>query len=359
MAGRVRVMFSHTTDPWFNLATEDWIFRELDPAAAALFLWRNDPTVVIGKHQNPWIECDIRLMEREGVLLARRQSGGGAVYHDPGNTNFTFLAGSDTYSVDAHFDIVLAALASLGIDGERTKRNDIVVDGRKVSGNAFKHVRDRSFHHGTLLVRADLDRLTRYLNPAKRELVSKGIKSVRSRVANLEEFAPGLDHERLCTAVRDAFCAHHRERPAPEILDETTLRAIPTIREYYEKISHWQWRFGLTPDFRQRLTGTLPWGQVRLEISVHLGMIATASVDASGPVLAPRGAGAAVEPSRAAAAPAPGAPFPELTNLMQDTLVGIVYGREGIRTWCAALRRRAPDRRREIDDVQSWLEEAL
>ena len=151
---KLKVFLSDSTDPWFNLATEDWIFRDMDPSYQVLFLWRNAETVVIGRFQNPWTECDVEKMEADGIKLARRQSGGGAVFHDLGNTNFTFLSGADEYDKERNNRIITDALARFGITAEPSGRNDIIVEGRKVSGSAFKKKRDRAFHHGTMLINA-------------------------------------------------------------------------------------------------------------------------------------------------------------------------------------------------------------
>ena len=119
----IRVLISETYDPWFNLATEDYIFREMDPDHHILFLWRNDNTVVIGRYQNPWAECDIRKMDEDKVKLARRQSGGGAVFHDPGNTNFTFMSSRSNYSKERNTDIIVRALNRFQIDAAASGRN--------------------------------------------------------------------------------------------------------------------------------------------------------------------------------------------------------------------------------------------
>ncbi|MDO5770295.1 MAG: lipoate--protein ligase, partial [Psychrobacter sp.] len=203
---KLRILKSAVTNPWFNLATEDWIFKELsfdkeDPDTHTLFLWRNSETVVIGRSQNPWVECKTEKMSEDNVYLARRQSGGGAVFHDLGNTNFTFLSPKDDYDQSANFTIIINALKKLGIDATLSGRNDIQVGDKKISGSAFKHSSDRSFHHGTVLVNADMQKLGDYLNPHPLKLKAKGIKSVRARVANLTEFNESINHEVLSDAI--------------------------------------------------------------------------------------------------------------------------------------------------------------
>lgn len=186
-----------------------------DDHAKILFLWRNAETVVIGQSQNPWKECNTRRMEQDGIRLARRSSGGGAVFHDLGNTCFTFMAGKPGYDKSVSTDIILQALRQLGVTAGASGRNDLVMetaDGpRKISGSAYRETQDRGFHHGTLLLNADLERLADYLNPDPKKLQAKGITSVRSRVANLAEFLPGISHEQVCEAIVQAFCPLWRD----------------------------------------------------------------------------------------------------------------------------------------------------
>ena len=210
MSSLARIYVSDSYDPWLNLAMEDWIFHEMEDVEQVLFLWRNSPTVVIGRSQNPWVECKLDLMSKNGVKLARRQSGGGAVYHDLGNTNFTFLSRKLQYDKMRNLNIIIKALSNLGLESHCQGRNDLVVklsDGgyRKISGSAFKEKVDKAFHHGTLLLDADLQALSQYLSPNKKKLVAKGVKSVRSRVINCNDIVPGLQHSQVCDAIVKQF----------------------------------------------------------------------------------------------------------------------------------------------------------
>ncbi|BFO09818.1 hypothetical protein GGER_23280 [Serratia rubidaea] len=150
-----------------------------DEHAKILFLWRNAETVVIGQSQNPWKECNTRRMEQDGIRLARRSSGGGAVFHDLGNTCFTFMAGKPGYDKSVSTQIILQALATLGIRATASGRNDLVIDTaagpRKISGSAYRETQDRGFHHGTLLLNADLNRLADYLNPDEKNCRPKAL----------------------------------------------------------------------------------------------------------------------------------------------------------------------------------------
>jgi len=276
---KLRIFISSVTDPWFNLATENWIFRDMDPAVKILFLWRNQETVVIGRYQNPWVECNLEQMERDNVLLARRQSGGGAVFHDLGNTNFTFLTGVDAYDKQVNNQVIINALSTFGIQAYASGRNDILVDdlgdgeGRKISGSAFKQTKDRAFHHGTLLINANLTKLSNYLNPPVKKLEAKGIKSVRARVANLENFAPQINHEHLSEAIIHSFCQHYGTKCEVEYLDYDFLKGISSLNEYYQSLKDWNWRFGETPAFSHHLEERFEWGGMDVHLDVLKGII--------------------------------------------------------------------------------------
>jgi lipoate-protein ligase A len=274
----VRVFFAKEFDPWLNLATEDWIFNEMDADHNVLFLWRNSPTVVIGRYQNPWVECNLEAMERDGVKLARRQSGGGAVFHDLGNTNFTFMSNRRTYSKERNNQIIIRALETFGIHAEALGRNDLVVDGKKFSGSAFKLAKDRAFHHGTFLINTDITRLSQYLTPDKEKLKSKGVKSVNSRVTNLIDYGPDITHDTLCAAVVEEFFSTYGERCEIVELTHDAIRDIPHLKAYYEKMADWQWRFGKTPRFEYEVAHRFSWGHVSFHFDTQAGHIVHTAV---------------------------------------------------------------------------------
>lgn len=253
----LRLLISDSYDPWFNLAVEECIFRQMPATQRVLFLWRNADTVVIGRAQNPWKECNTRRMEEDNVRLARRSSGGGAVFHDLGNTCFTFMAGKPEYDKTISTSIVLNALNALGVSAEASGRNDLVVKtaegDRKVSGSAYRETKDRGFHHGTLLLNADLSRLANYLNPDKKKLAAKGITSVRSRVTNLTELLPGITHEQVCEAISETFFAHYGERTEAEIISPDKTPDLPNFAETFARQSSWEWNFGQAPAFSHLL----------------------------------------------------------------------------------------------------------
>lgn len=282
---RIRILLSTSTNPWFNLAVEDVIFRNMPTDQRVLFLWRNADTVVIGRAQNPWRECRTDKMEADGVKLARRQTGGGAVFHDLGNTNFTFMAAKPEYDKSISTGIVLKALATLGIEGQANGRNDLVIEDanglKKFSGSAYRETLDRGFHHGTLLLNADMSRLADYLSPDLKKLQAKGITSVKSRVINLNAVKPDIDHQQVCNAIIQAFEQHYdeHEHVQPELISEQQLPAdLPELKHKYETQSSWDWNFGQTPPFSHKLDERFSWGGVEVLLDVEKGNIKQASI---------------------------------------------------------------------------------
>ena len=327
---KLRILKSAVTNPWFNLATEDWIFNTLNPDSHTLFLWRNSETVVIGRSQNPWVECKTDKMEADDVFLARRQSGGGAVFHDLGNTNFTFLSPSDAYDQEADFTIIINALKKLGIDATLSGRNDMQVGDRKISGSAFRHAADRSFHHGTLLVNANMQKLGDYLNPHPLKLKAKGIKSVRARVANLVDFNETINHETLSDAIIEAFCEYHRETAQVEQLDEASLAKQPTLNAYYQQMADWDWRFGKTPEFTHHIETRFEWGMMDVHMDVKQAMITEVVIFSD-------------------------ALNVELIDLLKKTLTGIKYNKPEIKNKLDELAKAQPELAAQVGDFEKWL----
>jgi len=334
----IRVLLSTSTNPWFNLAVEDTIFRAMPTEQKVLFLWRNADTVVVGRAQNPWKECNTRKMEQDGIKLARRQSGGGAVFHDLGNTNFTFMAGKPEYDKSVSTQIVLDALTQLGIQGKSTGRNDLVVkyhgEERKFSGSAYRETIDRGFHHGTLLLNADLSRLANYLNPDQKKLQAKGITSVRSRVANLSDIDAGIDHDSVCQEIQQAFFAHFNETVEPELISPEAMPDLPGFSERFEKQSSWEWNFGHSPEFMHTLNERFSWGGVEIHLNVEKAYIENAQIFTD-----------SLDP----------APLEALT----EKLIGKLYKTDAIIETLAELAYQYPTSSSELDDMQNWLVNAI
>ncbi len=202
---RLFVVLSDTLNPAENLAVEEYITMNTPKKCVVLFLWQNAHTIVIGRNQNANAELDVTSFRRDGGTLVRRLSGGGAVYHDTGNLNFTFMADRNWYDISKQVDVILHAVRHFGIPAEKNGRNDITSDGKKFSGNAYYRSGRHCYHHGTLLVSADQDRMMHYLTPSKEKLISKGVPSVRSRVINLCDKRPELTVEALKQAMISSF----------------------------------------------------------------------------------------------------------------------------------------------------------
>lgn len=204
MVEKLTYIESRDLSPYYNLALEKELLLHCRKGECILYLWQNRRTVVVGRNQNVRKECRAEVLEKEGVCLARRLSGGGAVYQDLGNLNFTFLMKREDYDVERQTQVVLNAAKRLGIHALKSERNDILVEGKKFSGHAYYECGDSCCHHGTMMVCVDLDRLSRYLTVPEEKLRLKGIDSVRARVMNLKELIPELTAGILKENIREA-----------------------------------------------------------------------------------------------------------------------------------------------------------
>lgn len=264
-----------SNDPHYNLAVEQHLLETVKEGQCILYLWQNQNTVVIGRNQNPWKECRTTLLAEEGGQLARRLSGGGAVFHDLGNLNFTFLMPQEDYDLDRQFTVIQDAVRSLGIPAEKSGRNDVLSEGRKFSGNAFFKHNGKAYHHGTLLFDVDMSKLSRYLNPSKAKLKSKGVDSVRSRVVNLKEIQPDLTLEALKKALLEAFARVYGAEP--EILTEHDLD-LAAIQRITERNRSWEWNFGAKMPFTLEWEERFVWGGVQIQLNVENGIIRQAKL---------------------------------------------------------------------------------
>lgn len=273
---KYRILRGDSFNPWHNLAVEALLFETLESDEVIFYLWQNRNTVVIGRHQNAWQECRVRLLEDEGGYLARRSTGGGAVFHDLGNLNFTFVVPRAYYDVRRQLDVIRRAAARFGIDTAFTGRNDLVITegGAKFSGNAFKFSDAVGMHHGTVLVDVDMSRMGRYLVPGKDKLKAKGIESVRSRVCNLKALNPDITIPALTEALIAAF--EEAYGPAEPMtvsdLDPARLQALE------DQYTDWDFRLGKALPFDATLSHRFDWGGVTLELSLRHGVIESARV---------------------------------------------------------------------------------
>lgn len=188
MISKLKIIRAEGLYPYRNQAIEKYLLDTCQRGEMILYLWANDKTVFIGKNQNAYTECRISALTSDNGYVARRFTGGGAVYHDKGNLNFTFITFREDYSISNQFAVISDAMRALGFNAEVNGRNDMVIDGKKFSGNAFYKSGTVCLHHGTVLINSNPETIAKYLNVSRVKLNAKGVKSVSSRVCNLCEY---------------------------------------------------------------------------------------------------------------------------------------------------------------------------
>ncbi|KAG7503805.1 hypothetical protein JOB18_045384 [Solea senegalensis] len=270
------VLQSRCTDVFQNLALEDWIDANVDlQQRSVLLLWRNHPAVVIGRHQNPWTECDLTAVRRMGIPLARRRSGGGTVFHDLGNLNLTFFTSKKAYDRKRNLKVITDALRSTapGLDVHATDRLDILLNGRyKISGTASRLSRKSSYHHCTLLHSADRSALSTVLRPSCPGIVSNATPSVPSPVANLLDHAPMLQWEELVDVLVRQYNTEFGFSAVSAFVDPADESAFPGISRAAAELRSWDWTFGKTPKFSVQTVLDLTDKESAVRSSAHLNM---------------------------------------------------------------------------------------
>jgi lipoate-protein ligase A len=260
------------TDAYFNLAAEEFVFSQMDRRQEYLLLWQNRNAIVVGVHQNTFEEINPEFVEQNNVQVVRRLTGGGAVYHDLGNLNFSFIVDADGKAFNFRLLAlpVLQTLNRLGIAAEFNGRNDLTIDGLKISGNAEMVKGERLLHHGTLLFSSNLETLSSALKVKDDKIESKGIKSVRSRVTNIQDHLPGLTIDAFKDVLLEEI--NRSDRQITEYaFTEADRAAIAKLRK--EKYSTWNWNYGRSPDFNIRKERRFSGGGLSLYMTVHQGLI--------------------------------------------------------------------------------------
>lgn len=223
---KLSYFISESSNPYRNLATEEYLCTGINEDEGVLYLWKNAPTVVIGRYQNAFTECACDKAESDGVYIARRKTGGGAVFHDQNNLNFSFIFPVNKYDKVKNFQVIIEALGTFGLACELSGRNDMTIDGAKFSGNAFFSGGKFALHHGTLMLNVDISKMADYLTPPQAKLAKRGLGSVKSRVVNLESLSPVLTEESLKKELIKAFSACFGGVAAEISIDEEAIAAL-------------------------------------------------------------------------------------------------------------------------------------
>ena len=262
----MKLYLNDFSDPYFNLASEQYL---LDTEDEPIFmLWRNDRSVIIGRNQNAYAEIDREFVDKNNIAVVRRLTGGGAVFHDLGNLNFTFTAPREqcpTLDFGRFCAPVIDALRKLGVPAELSGRNDLTADGRKFSGNAQCVYNNKVMHHGTILFSADTAAMSGALRVDPEKMKSKGIKSVRSRVCNLSEYLPGMDVLDLKRYLEDSVPADKTAFSAAQI------DGIKALRD--NKYATWEWNYGRSHEYSYTVNRRFPFGSVQIAYTADSGVL--------------------------------------------------------------------------------------
>ncbi|MDM5226679.1 lipoate--protein ligase [Cytobacillus sp. NJ13] len=262
------------TDPRINLAIEEYALKNLDIEETYLLFYINEPSIIIGKNQNTVEEINTEYVENNGIHVVRRLSGGGAVYHDLGNLNFSFITkddGESFHNFQKFTEPVVEALQKLGVNAELSGRNDLMAEGRKISGNAQFSTKGRMFSHGTLLFDSEIESVVSALKVKKDKIESKGIKSIRSRVANISEFLDKkITIQEFRTLLLKNIFGDLDEIPEYKLTNADWEKIHQLSKERYQ---NWDWNYGKSPKFDLQHSHRFPVGQIDIRLNVTKGKI--------------------------------------------------------------------------------------
>ena len=261
----------HHTDPYFNLATEEYVLKNFDEDS--FMLWRNAPSIIVGKHQNTLAEINVDYVKKHNIPVVRRLSGGGAVFHDLGNLNFTFIRkveGDQFIDFRKYTAPILEVMRKLGIPARFEGRNDLTIKGLKFSGNAEHIWKDRVLHHGTLLFSAQMTNLSDALNADPSKFTDKAVKSVRSRVTNISEhLKEPMEVLQFSDLIEDHILEKYPDSKITELSEEDQNRIHEMVREKYNT---WEWNFGYSPNYNfRKIIRTGKGGTLEFDLDVHNG----------------------------------------------------------------------------------------
>lgn len=268
-----------STDPRYNLALEEYVFMSLQPAQDFIMLWQNSPSVIVGKNQNTAEEINNEYVEKNGVHVVRRSTGGGAVYHDLGNLNYTFITQAEGEGIDfKKFTMpVIRVLNSLGVPAEFNSRNDIAIDGKKFSGNAQRVYKNRVLHHGTIMYNSKLEDVHNVLKVKAEKFKSKSVKSVRSRVTNVIDYMPEpIPIEEFKELLLQRLFLEQDTPKQEYVLTEEDEAAVRQIMA--DKYGNWEWNYGYSPPFNFEKTDRFTGGTLQVRLNVVKGIVETCKI---------------------------------------------------------------------------------
>ena len=287
---------SYSHDPYFNLSVEKYLFDNVKEDEIIFYLWQNERTVVIGRNQNIYAECNLPMIEQLNGKIARRLSGGGAVFHDLGNLNFTFIARDGCYDVEKQLDVIVKALDQFGLPAQVSGRNDITILGHKFSGNAFLKANGVNCHHGTIMINVDSLLLESILSVDPAKLESKGVSSVSSRVANLNEMTGDINVDNMIVALKDAFVHEYGKEDFDTTLEVggksmivgtgqsiwgasgSMLKMLQALSDNQKFFSSEEWLYDKNPSFTWTAEKRFDWGNIEICLDFENNKVSTAKI---------------------------------------------------------------------------------
>lgn len=273
MSGTINHLYVIESDsyvPYKNQALEEYLLDYVDNDSLILYLWQNKNTIVIGKNQNAFNECKVELLEADNGYLARRLSGGGAVYHDLGNINFTFLSTKNNYDVEKQTNTILSGINSLGFKAYKNGRNDLLIDDKKFSGHAYYSRKQQCYHHGTIMYDVNQETLWKYLTVNILKIKDKAINSSKSRVINLKQLNEDITIEDVKKALINAFKETYGLDIEYLTLDDLDQNEINRLTEFYASSD---WKYGKIKEYEYVIEDKFDFGLVRIEYDLKDNII--------------------------------------------------------------------------------------